>query len=110
MRDLWRLVSGLKGDVGGLKSDVSGLKGDVSGVEARLSAKIDAVGDELKGEAQAIRNVVDELPSENDFQELDRKVAVVANDTKATRIDVRNLKAEVSRLRADVKAAGIPVR
>jgi len=41
---------------------------------------------------------------------LDRKVAVVANDTKATRTDVRNAKAEISRLRADVKAAGIPVR
>ena len=50
------------------------------------------------------------LPSDDDFQELDRKLAVVANDAKATRTDVRNLKAEVSRLRADVKAAGIPVR
>jgi len=65
--------------------------------------------DELKGETQAIREVVDTLASQEDFAELDRKIALVANDTKATRTDVRNLKAELSRLKAAVKTAGIPV-
>lgn len=107
LQDLWRHISGMEGR----------LRGEIQGVETRLTTKMDAgfaevKGDiqELKGETQAIRETLDTLPSEGDFQELDRKVAVVANDTKATRADARNLKAEVSRLRADVKSAGIPVR
>jgi len=81
----------------------------VAALAPRFEA-IDARFDEAAAERQAIRDVLDSQPSEGDFQELDRKVAVVANDAKATRTDVRNLKAEVSRLRADVKGAGIPVR
>lgn len=93
----------------------------ISGMEARLNArmdagfhdvhaKMDAGFSDLNGQAQAIREVVDTLASQEDFAELDRKVATVAVDTKATRTDVNNLKAEVSRLKTAVKGAGIPVR
>jgi len=89
----------------------------ISGMEARLSkrfdasdAKIDAVRDELKEESQALRQVVDTLSSQEDFASLDRKISSVSADTQATRQATQDVKAEVSRLRSDVKAAGITVR
>ncbi|MDH3664066.1 MAG: hypothetical protein OEU92_29305 [Alphaproteobacteria bacterium] len=96
LKDLWRLVSGLKGEI--------------QGVETRLTDKIDDAKAELKGETQAIREVVDTLASQEDFAGLDRKVSAVSADTQATRQATHEVKAEVSRLRADVKTAGIPVR
>ena len=82
-----------------------------------VDAKLDAVRDELKadisdlkGETQAIREVVDTLASQEDFADLDRKISSVSADTQATRQATQEVKAEVSRLRSDVKTAGIPVR
>lgn len=124
LRDLFRVINDMRGEMNARFEHVDArfehvdarfdaVDARFDAVDARFDAvetKIDTVKDELKGETQAIREVIDTLPSEGDFQELDRKVAVVANDTKATRTDVRNLKAEVSRLRSDVKSAGISVR
>jgi len=99
LQDLFRVIKDMRAEQKDMRGEMN----------ARFE-QVDARFDEASAERQAIRDVVDALPSEEDFQELDRKVAVVANDTKATRTDSRNLKAEVSRLRSDVKAAGIPVR
>jgi|GEM_PF-4902764 len=116
MKDLWRLISGFRSDVEQRFSAVDERFSDMddrfSAMDDRFSAmddKFTTLFDELKGETQAIREVVDTLASQEDFAELDRKIALVANDTKATRTDVRNLKAELSRLKAAVKTAGIPV-
>jgi len=123
MKDLWRLISGFRSDVEQRFSAVderfsdmddrfSAMDDRFSAMDDRFSAmddKFTTLFDELKGETQAIREVVDTLASQEDFAELDRKIALVANDTKATRTDVRNLKAELSRLKAAVKTAGIPV-
>ena len=92
LQDLFRVMNDMRGDIGDLRGEMN----------ARF--------DEAAAERQAIRDVVDTLASQEDFEELDRKIAVVATDTKATRTDVRNLKSEVSRLKTAVKDAGIPVR
>ena len=113
LQDIFRVVNDMRADQNDFRKDVTTRFADVtmrldrleSGQEV-LSKKADAHSREL----QVVREVIDTLPSEDDFQELDRKIAVVANDAKATRTDVRNLKADVSRLRADVKTAGVPVR
>lgn len=86
-----------------------------------IDAKIDSVRDELKAdieasttklteEADVIRKELLELASHQDFRELKGEIAEVRNDGRLTRQEVRDTKSEVSRLRADVKAAGIPVR
>ncbi len=96
MRDLWRHISGM---------------------ESRMNARFDGLRDELKGdiaevkgETQAIRQVVDTLASQEDFGDLDRKIASVSADTQATRQAVQHVKSDVSRLREDVKRARIAVR
>ena len=86
-----------------------------------IDAKIDSVRDELKAdigasttklteEADVIRKELLELASHQDFRELKGEIAEVRNDGRLTRQEVRDTKSEVSRLRTDVKAAGIPVR
>jgi len=109
MKDLWRLISGFRSDVEQRFSAVDERFSDMDDRFSAMDDKFTTLFDELKGETQAIREVVDTLASQEDFAELDRKIALVANDTKATRTDVRNLKAELSRLKAAVKTAGIPV-
>lgn len=107
MKDLWRHISGMEARI----------DERIQGVETRLTSKIDASRDELradvgdlKGETQVIREVVDTLASQEDFAALDRKISSVSADTQATRQATHDVKAEVSRLRSDVKAAGLPVR
>ncbi|MGH1482035.1 MAG: hypothetical protein ACRBM6_25455 [Geminicoccales bacterium] len=68
--------------------------------------RVDARFDEAAAERRAIRQVIDTLASQEDFASLDRKISSVSADTQAT----QDVKAEVSRLRSDVKAAGLSVR
>jgi len=96
LKDLFRVINDMRNETNARFDD--------------LRSHMNARFDDAAAERQAMREVIDTLPSEEDFRELDRNIAVVANDAKATRTDARNLKAEVSRLRADVKAAGLPVR
>ncbi len=121
MKDLWRLMTGFKGELretkAELKADIADtkaeLKGDIADVKAELKGDIaDVRGDiaDLKGETQAIREVVDTLASQEDFDSLDRKISAVSADTQATRQAVHDVKADLSRLRGDVKKAGIAVR
>ncbi|MGI9488230.1 MAG: hypothetical protein ACR2RF_20600 [Geminicoccaceae bacterium] len=96
LQDLFRVMNDMRGEMNARFDSVEG--------------KVDVGFADLNGQTQAIREVVDTLASQEDFAELDRKIASVAVDTKATRTDVNNLKAEVSRLKSAVKNAGIPVR
>ena len=107
LQDLFRVINDRFGE---LRTEIGGLRSEMHSEISSLRDEMNARFDEASAEREAMRSVIDTLPSEDDFQDLDRKIAVIANDTKATRTDVRNLKAETSRLRADVKAAGIPVR
>lgn len=100
IKDLWRHISGMEGR----------LRGEIHGVESRLEAKMDAGFEKLTEEADVIRKGMLELASHEDFRELKAEIAEVRNDGRLTRQEVRDTKAEVSRLRADVKSAGIPVR
>jgi len=100
MKDLWRHISGMEGR----------LRGEMQGVEARLEAKMNAGFEKLTEEADVIRKGMLELASHEDFRELRTEIAEVRNDGRLTRQEVRDVKADVSRLRADVKAADISVR
>lgn len=103
MKDLWRVMSGVN-------SKLTALDTKIDSVKDELKADIEATRHELKGETQGIREVVDTLASQEDFAQLDRKISAVSADTQATRQATQDVKAEVSRLRADVKSAGIAVR
>ena len=112
MQDLFRVMNDMRGDIGDLRGEMNAR---FEQVDARFD-KVDLCLDEaqaerakLQAEASIIRTEKLELASHKDFVELDDKIAVIANDSKATRQDVRSIKSELSRLRADVKKAGIPV-
>ena len=96
LQDLFRVINDMRGEV---RSEIGDLRSEMN---ARF--------DEAAAERQAIREVVDTLASQEDFADLDRKISSVSADTQAARQATRETKAEVSRLRSDVKAAGIPVR
>jgi len=99
LQDLFRVINDMRGDMNTRFDEAAAER-----QEMRVSIE------EVKGETQAIREVVDTLASQEDFADLDRKISSVSADTQAARQSTRETKAEVSRLRADVKAAGIPVR
>lgn len=107
LQDLFRVINDMRGEMCG---EIGELRSEMNARFDATDAKIDMVRDELKGETQAIREVVDTLASQEDFAGLDRKISAVSADTQATRQVTQDVKAEVSRLRANVKAAGIPVR
>lgn len=118
MKDLWRHISGmetrLKDEIQGVREE---LKDEIQGAHTELKDEIQKVRSEMKdgfadlnGQTQGIREVVDTLASQDDFDSLDRKISAVSADTQATRQAVHDVKADVSRLRQDVKKAGILVR
>lgn len=113
MQDLWRHISGLKGEIQGVETRLDAkIEASKEELQAEIGAsKEELKGDiaELKGETHAIREVVDTLASQEDFAEVDRKLSAVSADTQATRQAVQQVKSDVSRLRSDVKKAGIPV-
>lgn len=92
LQDLFRVMNDMRGEM-----------------NARFE-QVDKRFDEAGAERQAMRGVIDSLASQDDFDALDRKISSVSADTQATRQGMHDVKAEVSRLRSDVKAAGIPVR
>ena len=103
LQAIFRVVNDMRGEIGDLR-------GEMNARFDAQDAKIDAGFADLNAQTQAIREVVDTLASQEDFADLDRKISSVSADTQAARQATRETKAEVSRLRADVKAAGIPVR
>lgn len=88
---------------------IAALMPQFEAIDRRFEA-VDKRFDEAAAERQAMREVIDSLASQEDFDALDRKISSVSADTQATRQGMHDVKADVSRLRADVKAAGIPVR
>jgi len=107
LKDLFRVINDMRTET---KAGFEELRGEMNTRFDAVDDKIDGVRAELKAESQATREVVDTLASQDDFANLDRKISAVSADTQATRQSTQEVKAEVSRLRADVKAAGIPVR
>ena len=99
LQDLFRVMNDMRGE----------MNARFEQVDARFD-KVDLRLDEAAAERQAIRDVVDTLASQEDFADLDRKISSVSADTQATRQATHEVKSEVSRLRSDVKTAGIPVR
>ena len=96
MQDLFRVINEMRSETN------AGLAGLRSEMNTRFN--------EAAAERQAKREEIDQLASQDDFDSLDRKISAVSADTQATRHAMNNIKAEVSRLRADVKTAGIPGR
>ncbi len=81
--DLWRHISGLKGEIQGVESR---LNDRIDGVEERLGAHLD----NQDGQLEAIRKSVDnDMARHPDLVRVENKVGDVA-------VDVRDLKGRVS--------------
>ncbi|MGI9507666.1 MAG: hypothetical protein ACR2RE_31890 [Geminicoccaceae bacterium] len=114
LQDLFRVVNDMRGDMtarfDAQDAKIDSVDAKIDSVKDELKADIEASTTKLTEEADVIRKELLELASHQDFRELKGEIAEVRNDGRLTRQEVRDAKAEVSRLRADVKAAGIPVR
>ncbi len=74
LQDLFRVINDMRAEMN--------TRFDAAGVERQEMRKSI---DEVKGETQAIREVVDTLASQEDFADLDRKISSVSADTQAAR-------------------------
>lgn len=110
LQDLFRIINDMRGEMNTRFERVDARFDDIRGEMNARFKQVDARFGEAAVERQAMRTVIDSLASQEDFAALDRKISAVSADTQATRQATQDVKAEVSRLRGDVKAAGIPVR
>ena len=109
LQDLFRVMNDMRGEMNARFEQVDARFDDLRSEMNHRFDEAQAERAKLQDEASIIRTDMLELASHKDFVGLDDKIAIIANDSKATRQDVRNIKSELSRLKADVKKAGIPV-
>ena len=113
--DLFRLMTEMRSDMTGMRGDLEAVKATLADQSETLNAhtaRFDSVDAKLKqagDERQAIRDVVDTLPTYDQVVQLEHGLASTQSDTKTIRSDTKAIRSEVRTLTTRINRAGIPV-